>query len=258
MPRIGWRGWRAPERGRPSRERPESGAVIFEAALILPLLFFLIFGIIEVGGLIKSYSTTANSVRTGGRMASVAGNESLADQMVLSRMSQEAAGFNPDEIEWIILWNASGPDATVPAACVTAANSSTTFNTTSVGVSDGGTGALGACNVYIRPQASGGAFDMANGDAANPASYYFGCSGPSDPDESHSVDCRWPAQNRRTVISPRVLPSGTPETSRLRPDYLGVTVRVQHTYLSGILGSSRTIEDTSINLLEPTNFGVGP
>ena len=125
-----------------------------------------------------------------------------------------------------------------------------------MGVSDGGTDAVGACNIYILPQNPGGAFEMANGDLPNDPDYYFGCSGPSDGGAGHKVDCRWPAQNRRTVISPRVMPGGLPESSRLRPDYLGITVRVEHHYLSGILGATRDITDTSINLLEPSNFGV--
>jgi hypothetical protein len=238
----------------------DRGAIMVEASLILPLLFFLVFGIIEIGGLIKSYSTTANSVRTGGRMASVAGNDALADQMVLARMSQEAAGFDPNEIEWIIIWHAAGPDSSVPGNCVTAADAGLAGgspNSTSVGVSDGGTDAVGACNVYVLPQDPGGAFDMATGQLPNDPDYYFGCSGASDPNAGQKVDCRWPAQNRRTLISPRVLPTGVSESSRLRPDYLGITVRVEHTYLSGILGATRDITDTSINLLEPSNFGVG-
>jgi hypothetical protein len=190
-------------------------------------------------------------------MASVAGNESQADQVVLARMAQEATALSDGELDYVIIWHAIGPGDPVPSACVTAAESSASANTTSIGVSDGGTDALGACNVYIRPQASGGAFDMASGEAANPPDYYFGCSGAGDPDAGHQLDCRWPAQNRTTVISPRVMPPGATEAQRLRPDYVGIYMRVSHNYLSGILGDVRTITDSSINLLEPSNFGVG-
>jgi hypothetical protein len=43
------------------------------------------------------------------------------------------------------------------------------------GVSDGGTDATGACNVYVLPAAPDGAFAMADGRAAHPADHYFGC-----------------------------------------------------------------------------------
>jgi Flp pilus assembly protein TadG len=249
VPIFGWTlGW---------SWRGQRGSIVVEAGLVLPLLTFLLLGVIEVGGVIKSYSSAANAVRAGGRMASVAGNDASADQQVLARMARESTALSDGELDFVILWHATGPGDTVPAGCVTIAQSSSTANTTSLGVSDGGTDAVGACNVYIRPQASGGAFDMASGDASNPPDYYFGCSGGSDPGAGHRLDCRWPAQNRKTVISPRVLPPGSTEAQRLRPDYVGVYMQVSHNYLSGILGNVRTITDSSINLLEPSNYGVG-
>ena len=34
-------------------------------------------------------------------------------------------------------------------------------------------------------------------------------------------------------------------------------MRVEYRYLTGLLGSTRTINDNSITLIEPSNFGVG-
>lgn len=237
---------------------PQRGAAMVEAAIVLPLLFSLIFGIFEIGGVVKSYSSAANSVRAGGRMASVAGSDALADQAILERMALEAGGLDSGAIDFIVIWHASGPGDDVPPGCVAAAGAASTANTSSVGVSDGGTDNLDACNVYVRPQANGAAFDMALGSASNPLpSFYFGCSGSADPNAANKLDCNWPPQHRRTVISPRVLPAGTPESARLRPDYVGVYMRLTHTYVTGILGSTRTITDSTINLLEPDVFGLG-
>jgi len=243
-------------RPRRFRRRPDHdrGAVLVEASVVLPVLMFLIFGVIEVGGLLKSYSSTANSVRAGGRMASVQGAEALADQAIMERMATEAVGLGRGEIQYVIIFNANGPDGTVPAGCVSAAEALSAPNTSSVGVSDGGTGAVGACNVYVRPQAAGGAFDMARNRLANPPDYYFGCNGPSDPGVGHRVDCRWPSRNRHTTVSPRVL---APGETRLVPDYLGIYIKVEHRYLAGILGSTRILTDSTVNLLEPDSFGVG-
>lgn len=234
------------------RARGDRGAVLVESAIVLPLLFLFLFGIMEVGGALKSYSGTSNAVRAGGRMASVAGADAMADQQILVRMAREAAGLGKGELDYIIIWNATGVGDTPPAACVAAAGAALSPNLSSVGVSDGGTSQKGACNVYIRPQAAGGAFQMAKGELANPPEHYFGCIGASDPQASQKVDCRWPPRNRKVQISPR----GTPAAQRLTPDYVGVHIRASHEYYTGVLGDTLTITDNGINLIEPDTFGL--
>jgi Flp pilus assembly pilin Flp len=232
-------------RGR-RRRRDEHGATLVEAAVILPVLFTLVFGVMEVGGALKANSSAANAVRSGARMASVAGNEGLADQQVLARMAQESAGFGKGEIEYIVIWHASSPSDTVPNACKP--SNPTTPNLASVGVSDGGktVNAVGACNVYIQPDMAGGAFDMATGQAAQPIAYYFGCTGDSDPTASHKVDCKWAPTNRRVVAAPR--PTINP------PDYLGGYLQAKHDYYTGILGQTLTVTDSGVTLLEPQGY----
>lgn len=237
----------------PRRSRGDQGAVIVEAAIVIPLLFAFLFGVMEIGGALKSYSSASNAVRAGGRMASVAGSDAMADQQILVRMAREAAGLGKGELEYVIIWNADGVGDSPPAACIAAAGAALTPNTTSVGVSDGGSSQKGACNVYIRPQAAGGAFQMANGALANPPEHYFGCSGASDPQAGQKVDCRWSPRNRQVQISPR----GTPTAQRLTPDYVGVHVRASHEYYTGILGDTLTITESGINLIEPDTFGLG-
>jgi hypothetical protein len=230
------------------RQHRQRGAAMVEAGLIFPLLMFFIFGIIEVGALLSTHSAAANSVRAGGRMASVQGNAAQADQMTLARMAQESVGIKNGSVQFIIIWEAAGPDSTVPANCLSAAEALSAANTTSQGVA-------GSCNIYARPQAAGGAFQMATtGVGGNPPDYFFGCTGSGDPGAGHKVDCRWPPQDREVIISPRVLPSGA---TRLEPDFVGIYMRVEYRYLTGLLGSTRTINDNSITLIEPSNFGVG-
>jgi hypothetical protein len=229
------------------RAHRQRGAAMVEAALIFPLLMFFVFAIIEVGSLLSTHSAAANAVRAGGRMASVQGNAAQADQETLARMAQESVGIRNGTIQFIIIWEAAGPDSTVPANCLSAAVALTAPNTSSQGVSN-------VCNIYARPQANGGAFQMARGQLANPATYYFGCTGPGDPGAGHKVDCLWAPQEREVIISPRVLPTGA---TRLEPDFVGIYMRVEYRYLTGLLGSTRTINDNSITLIEPSNFGVG-
>ncbi len=217
-----------------------------EAALILPLFFLLVFGTLEIGGVLKSYSSVANGVRAGGRVASVAGNDAMADQLALERLAQEAAGIGKGEIEYIVVWHATGTGASPPAACLRAAPA--VPNQTSQGVTV--VGAPGSCNIYFLPQAAGGAFDMATGGAGQPASYYFGCTGFLDPQAAHKVDCNWPGQDRRVASTPRgVTPVQT-------PDFVGVYIRATHLYATGVLGSRLTITDTGVNLLEPQGYSL--
>ncbi len=224
----------------------DRGAALVEAALVLPILVFLLFAIIEVGGTLRSYSGTASSVRVGSRAASVAGSDPMADRAILERMASQAGTFADGEIELVVIWKATGPGDPVPAACVPADTSSPNL------VSRGDAGSLpdglGACNVYIQPGAPGGAFAMASGSATYPAEHYFGCSGPADPDASHRVDCDWPSTSRRVLTSPR----GSSDPSST--DYVGVYMRVLHPSATGVLGDGITITDRSIALIEPQGY----
>lgn len=238
-----------------SRGRGSRGATALETAIIAPLFLALVFGIIEVGGAMKSYSSASNAVRAGGRTASVAGNDASADQFIMERMAREAAGIGKGEIDYVIIWKATGPGDAPSAACIAAAEGGgATYNTASIGVYDNGvrTG-TGACNVYMRPDQVGGPFDMAQGEAANPATYYYGCTGPGGTGATRMLDCNWSPRNRNVQISPR----GTPAANTLRPDYLGVYIKATHDYYTGLFGDTLTITDRGINLLEPDAFGVG-
>lgn len=212
-----------------------------EAAILMPIIFMLIFGMIEIGGALKSYSSVANGVRAGGRIASAVGNDAMADQLILERLASEVAGINRDEIDYVVIWKATGTGTTPPASCLLPVAAQP--NQSSRGVA-------GSCNIYFRPQAAGGAFDMALGRALQPADYYFGCTGSADPLAAQKVDCSWPGQDRRVSTPPRGS-AGTP------PDYLGVHIRAIHPYVTKILGSTLTITDNAVNLLEPQGYDLG-
>ena len=200
--------------------------MLVETAVILPFLFVMIFGIMEVGSVLKSYSGASNGVRAGGRMASVAGNDVDADRAILERMATESAGV-ADEIEYIVIWHATSTGEMPPAVCRPAPQPLP--NTQSVGQA----GAAGAaCNIYHRPAADGGAFDMARGRATEDPEFYFGCTDSAQ--ATTKVDCFWKARDRKTTVTPRnqTPPAGQSAT----PDYLGVYIRAEHKYITGIIG----------------------
>jgi len=51
----------------------ESGQALVEMALVLPLFFLLLFGVIEMGRVGYAYITLCNAVREGGRTAAIGG-----------------------------------------------------------------------------------------------------------------------------------------------------------------------------------------
>lgn len=228
------------------RFRGDDGAVLIEAALITPLLFMFLFGIFEFSGMLQSYSGASHTIRTGARVLSAAANDPMADQVALARMAVESAGLKDNEIDYIIIWHATTTSDSVPSGCIPGSTSS--VNTSSIGVTDSGTDALGACNVYVRPAATGGAFDMAQGLLAQPATYYFGCTGASDPAAGHKVDCMWPSINRFASTTPL---SVTPAQN---PDLLGVYIKATHANYTGMFGQTLAITDKVITQLEPQGY----
>lgn len=73
---------------REKQEEDASGAVLVEFAIILPLLAFLTFGIIEVSMLFNAHSNVVSSTRAGGR----AGAISSLDPQMQFKAAQAAAG----------------------------------------------------------------------------------------------------------------------------------------------------------------------
>ena len=57
----------------PARVRSERGAELIEFALVLPLLLFLIFGLVDFGFMFQRFEVVTNAAREGARMAVLPG-----------------------------------------------------------------------------------------------------------------------------------------------------------------------------------------
>lgn len=109
------------------------GAALTEAAIVSPIFFALIFGVIEMGVMFRDQLTISNATRDASRAAAASGNEIDADYRILQAVQQSAAAAARNDIQKIIVFKAGGPSATVPASCTAIA----------------GTGGVdGVCNVY--------------------------------------------------------------------------------------------------------------
>lgn len=86
MSRTTSQALRARSRGRRGL-RSDSGAAAVEFAIIAPLLFLLIFGLIDFGLAINARIVTANAAREGARVASLGGTEAQIRAQVASASS---------------------------------------------------------------------------------------------------------------------------------------------------------------------------
>lgn len=224
----------------------DAGAALTEAAIAVPLLLILAFGFIELAGTMRAYATAESAVRAAGRTGSVAANDPFADRAILRRLATEASPLGTDTIDYVVVWHASGPGEKAPAACQP--ETSTTPNSTTLGVDDGGVDALGACNVYIRPGAPGGVFERLEEPVAT---LPFGCTGPDDPLADEKIDCAWPAQNRRVLTTPRTVFGPSIPT-----DFIGVHVQLRHHHFVRLLRVSSTLTESAVNLIEPRGYSL--
>jgi hypothetical protein len=106
-------------RRRDARRRGERGAVIVEAAICAPVLLFVLFGIMEVSHLFRTYSNMANLASQASRAAGVFGKQPKADFELLRTIEREMVTLSPSDLEVLIVWRLTEPDGQPPAACFT-------------------------------------------------------------------------------------------------------------------------------------------
>jgi hypothetical protein len=108
------------------RRRREDGATAVEAALVMPILALLVFGIIEFGFLLRDYAGVSALVRTGARIASTGADHGPATcetgtgapvctpasapalaQEAADAIQRSGAASNPDQIQYILIYKAN-------------------------------------------------------------------------------------------------------------------------------------------------------
>jgi hypothetical protein len=100
----------------------ESGAALVEFAIILPLLLYLVFGIVEFGLFFRDYLTVANTTRTGARVGSSAGATADADYRILQSLKSAASALpsGANSIDGISVFKASAVSSALPnSSCTT-------------------------------------------------------------------------------------------------------------------------------------------
>ena len=88
-----------------------------EFALVAPLFFFVVFGAIESGFMFRTHLVLEDMSRSAAREASIERNNANADIEILRAIETRDQSL-PGRIEQIIIFEANGLDAELPAACI--------------------------------------------------------------------------------------------------------------------------------------------
>ncbi len=199
--------------------RSERGAALVETALLAPVFFVMLFAVIEGGYLIRDYQIISDAVGDGARTGGLMGPQNSADgsspDYQVIRAIRAATGAIPaDHIERIVVFKGSNPTGaggTQPSDQVPSACKA-------------GTPVTGSCNVYNDPEAA--ILAVESGDAG-----YFAC--PGSP-----VSCSWPSSTRKDGPTVAAI------------EFVGVWIRLERPYVTGLFGSKLTIEDASVSRIE--------
>jgi len=214
--------------------RSERGAVLVEAAFVLPVIIMLTFGMLEMGLFFKDSLTLSEATKDAAHTGAQWAQDPAADFYILKDLQQAALALNGNIVE-VIVYDAAAPDplnasaTNVPANCVASATGVDVPYTDSGGVLHA-TGGIGSCNVYI----------TANGDLAHPLTDFTGT--PAFSNSQH-----WPGGSRLQNLTDVRYPGGGPG-----PDYVGVWVKTTHNWTTGIVQTSPTdVTEQAVFRIEP-------
>jgi hypothetical protein len=216
---------RDPRGSAPVPLEDDQGTAIIESAFVLPLLLLLVFGIFEFGLLFRSYLSSGDAIGDASRIGAIVGPDRLyladddafvgGDYAIISALREGTASIDADDIERVVVFRANAPG--LGSALSQVPHACKTASGSLSGL---------ACNVYPAEEAF---YQAQEGNAS-----YFDCI-----DGDGTRACGWPPSER----------NDGPEATDI--DYLGVYVKYQHEWVTGIFGSNITIEQATIVRLEP-------
>lgn len=92
--------------------RDERGATLVEAAMVFPLLFLVLFGVVEFGLAFKDYLTVSHAARDGARAGATFGNIPEADILILEEVNRALATVNLTDGISVKIFDPIGGDST--------------------------------------------------------------------------------------------------------------------------------------------------
>lgn len=200
--------------------RSDNGTALVETALVIPIFIAIVLGIIEFGLVYRDVLITSDAAATGARTGAVIGPRITATltnaDYVIVKDVRESLGSTPTGwVKRVVVFRASAPSAAPALSQVPVACRN-------------GTAVAGICNVYNPQDAF---YAVQEGDAD-----YFSCTGSGG---AGGPACSWRPTARKNGPSITDI------------EYLGVYVRVERPYVTGLFGDKFTIEQATIVRLEP-------
>lgn len=179
------------------------------------VLFTVLLGILEYGYVFRDYQISSDAVSDGSRTGALRGPDLLEDGtppdfLILKALREATGSIPPEWVERIVVFEARNPSFGAPGDQVPASCRNGS--------------ATAKCNVYNNPYDAFLAVQEGDID-------YFTCPGST-------VACSWPLTDR----------TNGPTVANV--DYLGVWMRIQRPYLTGLFGTSLTLDQASIARLE--------
>jgi Flp pilus assembly protein TadG len=107
------------------RARQDRGAVVVEAAIAGLLFITVLMGVVEFGLGFFDYLTTTNMSRVGARTGSTLAQDPLADYQILQKLTSSSSSMPLANIQFIVVYKATGIGALPLAGCLTASQSGT-------------------------------------------------------------------------------------------------------------------------------------
>jgi len=96
----------------------ERGAALVEASLVTTLFLLVVLFVFEMGFLFRDSLTTSNASREAARAASTKGRDADADYYTIRNAEHGLEAIGLQSLEVMVIFKASGPDDTVPGACL--------------------------------------------------------------------------------------------------------------------------------------------
>lgn len=196
-----------------SKSRDERGAIAVEAALVLPLLVALLFGIVELSMLVKDQIAIASATRVGARMASA------------------AAGGGPGTC----------PTGVTPLPVCVPANTPALAQAAADAIQNSGMSMPKNSIDYILVFKAN-----SNGYPGTLTSMPTSCSGVTN-----CVKFTWYDSLGKFKYASGTWVSTTINACLNTSDMVGIYMHATHTWVSGLFGSSVGLDDSAVSRFEP-------
>ncbi|MGB5755281.1 MAG: TadE family protein [Acidimicrobiales bacterium] len=192
----------------------ERGASLIEAALATPLFLLLIFTVFELGLLAFSDLTTTNASRAGARSAGVFDARRNADFEILATVGEKLGDFGLLKLDYVVVYRIDQVGDDMNPLCHSQSVSSAADP-------------VRPCNRYV-PADLNRPYYLADGVTE---STDFGCG-------VGAVDRFWCPADRNTSLSGAL-------------DLVGVYVRTDHHYITGVIGQTQDLSGSTVSQVEP-------